>query len=60
MTIYKLTAFKDDGHKIIDEVIEAASHNEAKAIAQKKLAEQNLQNAPYRLTSSKAELIDFH
>jgi len=60
MTIYKLTAFKDDGHKLIDEVIQAATKDEAKAIARKKLEEQNLLNAPYRLTSSKAELIDFH
>lgn len=59
MTIYKLTAFKEDGHKALDEVIEATSKEEAKNLAKKRLQEQNLYESPYRLTSSKAELIDF-
>lgn len=59
MIVYKLTAFKEDGHKTLDEVIDATSKEEAKNFAKKRLQELNLQESPYRLTSSKGELLDF-
>lgn len=59
MIVYKLTAFKEDGHKVLDEVIDATNKEDAKNLAKKRLQEQNLQESPYRLTSSKGELLDF-
>lgn len=60
METYKLTAFKPDGEKLLDESFQAGSEEEAKTIGEKMLSEKNLQNNTYRCTSPKGKLVLFH
>ncbi|NYE05592.1 hypothetical protein F4694_002345 [Bacillus niacini] len=60
MKTYKLTAFEVNGEKIVDEPIQAEHDDEAKALAEKLLAEKNLLDKTHRFTSPSGKLILFH
>ncbi|MBY0095241.1 YhzD family protein [Mesobacillus maritimus] len=60
METYKLTAFKPDGEKLLDESFQASSEEEAKTIGEKMLSEKNLQDNTYRCTSPRGKLVLFH
>lgn len=59
MKNYKLTAFEKDGEKILDEVFEAASDQEAKVKGEELLKEKDLLEKTYRCTSPAGKLILF-
>ncbi|WP_407644172.1 YhzD family protein [Falsibacillus albus] len=58
--MYKLTAFKPDGEKILDESFEAKDDLEAKEIGKTMLEEKNLLESTHRCTSSSGKLLLFH
>lgn len=60
MDTYKLTAFKPDGEKLVDESFQATNDDEAKNIGTKMLAEKNLIDHTHRCTSPRGKLVLFH
>ncbi|EWG12463.1 MULTISPECIES: YhzD family protein [Cytobacillus] len=60
MKTYKLTAFEQDGEKILDEAFQAASDDEAKSVGEKLLKEKGLDEKTHRCTSPAGKLILFH
>lgn len=59
METYKLTAFKPDGEKLLDESFQAGNEEEAKEIGKKIIAEKNLEGITHRCTSPRGKLILF-
>ncbi|KAF0823955.1 hypothetical protein LIS77_06335 [Cytobacillus firmus] len=60
MKTYKLTAFEQDGEKILDEAFQAASDDEAKSVGENLLKEKGLDEKTHRCTSPAGKLILFH
>lgn len=60
MDTYKLTAFEQNGEKLIDASFQAATDDEAKEIGTKLLEEKNLADKTHRCTSPRGKLILFH
>lgn len=60
MKTYKLTAFKANGEKIIDEAFQAENDQAAKEQGEKLLAEKNLLEKTHRCTSPSGQLLLFH
>ncbi|MGD6855420.1 YhzD family protein [Bacillus infantis] len=60
MKTYKLTAFENDGEKILDESFQAGSDEEAKEIGGNLLNEKGLSGKTHRCTSPLGKLILFH
>jgi hypothetical protein len=60
METYKLTAFKPDGEKLLDESFQAGNDDEAKEVGKRLLAEKNLEDNTHRCTSPRGKLILFH
>lgn len=60
MRIYKLTAYEQDGTLIIDEAVEAANDEEAKAKGKVLIEEKELVETTHRLASPTGKLILFH
>jgi hypothetical protein len=60
MKTYKLTAFENDGEKILDESFQAGSDDEAKEIGGRLLSEKGLGDKTHRCTSPLGKLILFH
>ena len=60
MKVYKLTAFDSTGEKLLDETIQAANDEEAKAKGTSLLAEKNLEEKTHRCTSPSGKLVLFH
>ncbi|KAF0817985.1 MULTISPECIES: YhzD family protein [unclassified Cytobacillus] len=60
MKTYKLTAFEQDGKKILDEAFQAASDDEAKNVGENLLKEKGLDENTHRCTSPAGKLILFH
>jgi YhzD-like protein len=60
MKTYKLTAFEQDGEKILDEAFQAASDDEAKSVGENLLKEKRLDEKTHRCTSPAGKLILFH
>ncbi|MBM4764154.1 YhzD family protein [Bacillus sp. B15-48] len=57
MGIYKLTAFKPNGEKVLDENIQAGSDEEAIEVGSQLLEEKQLQESTYRCTSPQGKLV---
>jgi hypothetical protein len=55
-----LTVYAKDGSKLLEEAFEAASEKEAKAIGEKKLADQNYETNTSRVTSPTGKLVLFN
>lgn len=60
MKIYKLTAFKANGEKLLDETFEANHDDAAKELGEKILTEKNLLEKTHRCTSPGGKLLLFH
>ncbi|REJ28114.1 MAG: hypothetical protein C6P37_09745 [Caldibacillus debilis] len=60
MRQYALTAFEKNGEKLIDQLIEAKTDQEAKKIGQKLLEEKGLTEKTHRLVSPEGKLLLFH
>ncbi|MBY6271257.1 MAG: hypothetical protein C6W57_12445 [Caldibacillus debilis] len=60
MRQYALTAFEKNGEKLIDQLIEAKTDQEAKKIGQKLLEEKGLTEKTHRLVSPEGNLLLFH
>ncbi|MBT2759426.1 YhzD family protein [Mesobacillus foraminis] len=60
MDTYKLTAFKSDGEKLLDESFQAENDEDAKKIGTKRLSEKELLDSTHRCTSPRGKLILFH
>ncbi|KYD19195.1 YhzD family protein [Caldibacillus debilis] len=60
MRQYALTAFEKNGEKLIDQLIEAKTDQEAKKIGQKLLEEKGLAEKTHRLVSPEGNLLLFH
>ncbi len=60
MKVYKLTAFDATGEKLLDETIQAANDEEAKAKGTSLLAEKKLEEKTHRCTSPSGKLVLFH
>ncbi|WP_433748641.1 YhzD family protein [Falsibacillus pallidus] len=58
--MYKLTAFKPNGEKILDESFEAKNDAEAKELGKSMLEEKNLSETTHRCTSPAGKLLLFH
>ncbi|WP_226670077.1 YhzD family protein [Metabacillus litoralis] len=59
METYYLTVFEKNGEKILDENFQAQTENEAKEIAEQKLAEKEFSAKTHRCTTSSGKLIVF-
>ncbi|WP_026692642.1 YhzD family protein [Peribacillus kribbensis] len=60
MKIYKLTAFDATGEKLLDETLQAAGDEEAKAQGTQLLQEKGLLDQTHRCTSPAGKLVLFH
>jgi hypothetical protein len=60
MKIYKLTAFEENGQKIVDENLQAENDEAAKRQGEQLLFEKQLLEKTHRLTSSSGKLLLFH
>lgn len=60
MDTYKLTAFKPDGEKLLDEAFQAGNDEEAKRLGNQLLTEKDLLDSTHRCTSPRGKLILFH
>jgi hypothetical protein len=60
MKIYKLTAFEENGQKIVDENLQAENDEAAKRQGEQLLSEKQLLEKTHRLTSSSGKLLLFH
>ncbi len=60
MDTYKLTAFKSDGEKLLDESFQAENDEDAKKIGTIRLSEKELLDSTHRCTSPRGKLILFH
>lgn len=58
--MYHMTVFDDNGKKLFDEPIEAASDEEAKQKGMALLEEQGHETRPYRIFHTTGRLIAFH
>ncbi|WP_080847512.1 YhzD family protein [Cytobacillus gottheilii] len=60
MQTYKLTAFEQNGEKILDEAFVAQNDQEAKTKGETLLQEKNMHEKTHRCTSPAGKLILFH
>lgn len=60
MANYTLTVYEQNGNKLLEEVIEASTDQEAKELGEKRLEQDGFQNHTSRLTSPKGQLLIFH
>ena len=58
--MYKLTAFKPNGEKILEESFEARNDDEAKELGTSLLEQKNLLESTHRCTSPAGKLLLFH
>lgn len=60
MKNYVLTVFSKKGEKLLDETIEAATDEEAKALGMKRLQEEGYEKHTHRCVAPNARLVLFH
>ncbi|AIE59242.1 YhzD family protein [Bacillus methanolicus] len=60
MKTYKITAFKPNGEKLLDESFQASNDDEAKLLGKKILEEKGLIEKTHRCTSPTGKLLLFH
>lgn len=60
MKNYVLTVFSKKGEKLLDETIEAATDEEAKALGMKRLQEEGYEEHTHRCVAPNARLVLFH
>jgi hypothetical protein len=60
MKTYKLTAFEENGEKILDESFQAENDDSAKKLGEQLLSEKNLLERTHRCTSPSGKLLLFH
>ena len=60
MPAFKLTAFDNNGLKLLDESFQAANDDEAKQYGERILKEKELLEKTHRCTSSTGKLLLFH
>ncbi|OAH59460.1 hypothetical protein AWH49_00375 [Domibacillus aminovorans] len=60
MKMYKLTVFKKDGKKLLDQSFEAKTDDEAKDRGSQILHAHAYENYTYRCTSPEGKLLLFH
>ncbi|MFJ5715040.1 YhzD family protein [Neobacillus sp. NPDC093127] len=60
MKTYKLTAFEENGEKILDEAFQAENDDSAKKQGEQLLSEKNLLERTHRCTSPSGKLLLFH
>ncbi|PLS17534.1 hypothetical protein CVD28_11070 [Bacillus sp. M6-12] len=57
---YKLTAFEQDGEKLLDESFQAETDEQAKEMGENLLREKDLHEKTHRCTSPTGKLVLFH
>ncbi|MED0667688.1 YhzD family protein [Bacillus badius] len=60
MMVYKLTVFKKNGEKLLDESFEARNDEEAKEQGQQLLQQHDYEEYTHRCTSPLGKLVLFH
>ncbi|MGN1401415.1 MAG: YhzD family protein [Bacillus sp. (in: firmicutes)] len=60
MQTYKLTAFDQEGNKLLDESFQTETDESAKEKGKQILAEKGLEEATHRCTSPSGKLLLFH
>lgn len=58
--VYKLTVFKKNGEKLLDESFEAPNDEQAKTLGQQLLHQHNYEDYTHRCTSPLGKLVLFH